>query len=66
MPGQVEFQITVLSDEDFEKWITLKGGTTSGAETTASEKFREEKQITYTRRIYLGDQWRREAGYDQY
>ena len=66
MPDQVEFQISLLKDNDFADWVRLKGGTSSGTESGDARNFREEKQVTYTRRIYFGDQWKMEAHYDQY
>ena len=65
VPGAVEIQISVLKDEDFTAWANMKGGVW-GAETSDARAFRIEKQLTFTRRIYIGDRWKMEAGYDQY
>ena len=55
VPYTIELRISVLSEEDFKTWVTLKGGV-GGAETAENKakKFRLERQTTFSRRIYIG------------
>ena len=55
VPYMIELRISVLSEEDFKSWVTLKGGA-GGAETAENKakKFRLERQTTFSRRIYIG------------
>lgn len=66
VPAAVEIELSVLRDEDFTAWITMKGGSATGTETAAARNHRLQKQLTFMRRIYIGDRWKVEAGYDQY
>ena len=55
VPYVIELRISVLSEEDFKTWVTLKGGA-GGAETAENKakKFRLERQTTFSRRIFIG------------
>lgn len=66
VPGAVELEISVLKDEDFMTWLSMKGGSPTDSETTAARDFRLSKQLTFVRRVHIGDRWKVEAGYDQY
>ena len=70
VPDSLEIRISVLSDGDYDTWVGLKGGPekteTSGS---AAETFRTAKQLTFTRRIHIGDRWSQSKGgvvYDTY
>lgn len=65
VPGAVEITISVLKDEDFTAWVNMKGGI-AAAESSDARAFRIEKQLTFTRRIHIGDRWKMEAEYDRY
>lgn len=65
VPGAVEIEISVLKDEDFSAWVNMKGGVTA-TESPAAREFRAGKQLTFTRRIHIGDRWKTEVRYDQY
>lgn len=65
VPGAVEIQISVLKDEDFTAWANMKGGVNQ-AESSDARTFRIEKQLTFARRIHIGDRWKMEAVYDRY
>ena len=60
VPYAIEVRISILSEDDFKKWVALKeGGVTSGVEKTEggknpARKFRLERQTTFSRRIYIG------------
>lgn len=60
VPYVIELRISVLSEEDFRKWVSLKDGSVVTGEEKASggenpaRKFRLERQITFSRRIYIG------------
>ena len=56
MPHSVELTLSVLPESDFEAWIA--GG--------KNEDFKREKQLTFTRRVYIGDRWNMEDKYDEY
>ena len=66
-PDSLEIRISVLGDGDYDAWVGLKGGPekteTSGS---AAETFRTAKQLTFTRRIHIGDRWKQEDSYDNY
>ena len=56
MPHSVELTISVMAENDFEAWIA--GG--------KNDEFKREKQMTFTRRVYIGDRWNMEDKYDEY
>ena len=56
MPHSVELIISVMAENDFEAWIA--GG--------KNDEFKREKQMTFTRRVYIGDRWNMEDKYDEY
>lgn len=55
VPYEVEIKISVLTELDFETWKGLTG--------TAKDDFRLKKQMTFTRRIFIGE--RRNLEVDQ-
>lgn len=65
MPDSLEIRISVLGDGDYETWVGLKGGPEQAENTVASD-FRTAKQLTFTRRIHIGDRWSQEDSYDNY
>ena len=56
MPQSLEVSVSVLSDADFETWIT--GG--------KNEEFRLKNQMTFTRHVHIGNRWKMEDKYDKY
>ena len=55
VPYEVEIKISVLTELDFETWKGLTG--------MAKDDFRLKKQMTFTRRIFIGE--RRNLEVDQ-
>lgn len=58
VPAEIEVQVSLMTRSDFRKWE--EGGKT--------DAFKAQKQHTFTRRVYVGDNWKTEGGinYDQY
>ena len=56
VPQSLEFTIAVLNDADFEAWAN--GG--------KKDDFRLQKQLTFTRKVYIGERWKMEDKYDKY
>lgn len=56
VPHSLEFTIAVLNDADFEAWAN--GG--------KKDDFRLQKQLTFTRKVYIGERWKMEDKYDKY
>ncbi len=55
VPDSVELSISVLTDADFERWVSLKKDkVVTGLEEDAAKSFRLERQKTFTRRIRIG------------
>lgn len=50
MPFLIELKLTMLSPEDFNIWRQLS--------PTERDDFRKEREYTFTRAVYIGDQWR--------
>ena len=66
VPAVIEIELSALKDDDFMTWLTMKGGSPTGSEGNDARDFRIQKQLTFMRRIHIGDRWKVEAGYDQY
>ena len=56
MPHSIELTVSVLNSTDFETWLS------SGK----NDEFKFKNQMTFTRRIYIGNRWNMEDKYDKY
>lgn len=56
MPHSLELTVSLLNESDFETWLN----------TGKNDEFRLKNQMTFTRRIYIGDRWNMEDKYDKY
>lgn len=56
IPHSVELTISVMNEADFTAW--KNGG--------KNDDFRVKKQLSFTRRIYIGQRWEMEEKYDKY
>lgn len=48
MPFLIELKLSLLSPEDFSRWLTITN-------TTEKDNFREENEYTFSRTVYLGN-----------
>lgn len=54
VPSMIAVTLAVLNDEDFARWVEMKGGR-NNAETASAAAFRQKNEFVFTRCFYVGN-----------